>query len=292
MKKILGTGLSGLVGSRVVELLPHYQFIDASLETGVDIVNYESLNNFFKKNVDSDAVLHMAAFTDTSAAWNEKNDQNGICWRVNVVGTENILKLCKEYSKYLIYISTDYVFNGAKEGPYLETDTPNPLDWYGQTKYEAEKIILNSGLSASIVRISYPYRSKFDQKIDLVRKILNKLQKGESVKLFDDQITTPTFIDDVASGLDKIIQKKPLGIYHLTASSFQSVYEMGLAIAEVFDLDKSLVTPSSLKEYLKNQDVRPYSFNGAVSNERSKKILGIEMSDLVSGLVKMKSPMD
>jgi len=291
MKKILGTGLSGLVGSRVVELLSKYSFEDASIDTGVDILNYDSLENFFENNPDSDTVLHMAAFTDTSVAWNEINDKNGICWRVNVVGTENILKLCNEYSKHLIYISTDYVFNGNKAGTYEETDTPEPLDWYGQTKYEAEKMILNSGLSASIVRISYPYRAKFDKKIDLVRKILEKLQKGENVKLFHDQITTPTFIDDIVYGLDKVIEKKPSGIFHLVASSFQSVYEMGLGIAKVFDLDSSLVTASSLKEYLKNPDARPYAINGAISNTKTKSILGIETSEYLDGLKKMKLQM-
>ena len=288
MEKILGTGLSGLVGSRVVELLPEYSFVDASLDTGVDILNYDSLEQFFNNNPDSNTVLHMAAFTDTNVAWNEKGDKNGICWRVNVDGTDNILKLCKEHSKYLIYISTDYVFNGNKEGPYEETDTPNPLDWYGKTKYEAEKIILNSGASASIVRISYPYRAKYYKKIDLVRKILDKLQKGEIVKLFDDQITTPTFIDDIAFGLEKVIEKKPSGIFHLVASSYQSVNEMGLDIAKVFDLDSSLITPTSLKEYLRNANARPYAINGAISNNQTKKTLGIEMSDLLGGLIKMK----
>lgn len=111
------------------------------------------------------------------------------------------------------------------------------------------------------------------------------------MKLFDDQVTTPTFIDDIAIGLGKIIEKKPTGVFHLVGSSSQTVYEMGLSIAKIFDLDSDLIGASSLKEYLKNPDVRPYAVNGAISNIQTKKSLEIDMSDFPSGLNKMKLQM-
>lgn len=285
---IIGTGLFGFVGSRIAELLPNHKFHDISLESGIDILNVYQLDDFFKKNSEADSVIHFAAFTDTTAAWVQKGDKNGSCWRVNVEGTRNILDLCKKYSKYLILISTDYVFDGTKSTPYKEADKPQPLDWYGETKYEAEQMVLNSNHNAAVVRIAYPYRTHFDLKIDLVRKIVGKLQNGQVVNLFDDQITTPTFVDDVAYGLEKLVEKKAKGIFHLVASSHQSVYQMGLDIAKVFELDSNLVKPASLHEYLKTPGIRPYAVNGALSNEYTQKVLGIEMKKLTESLIEMK----
>lgn len=291
-RSILSTGLSGLIGSRVSELLTNYTFFDASLETGIDILNVDSLENFFKSHPDADTLIHFAGFTDTTAAWNQKGDKNGSCWQVNVEGTRNILNLCKKYSKFLILISTDYVFDGTKATPYLELDTPKPLDWYGETKYEAERLVLESNHPAAIVRIAYPFCARYDRKIDLTRKILGKLQNGEELKLFDDQITTPTFIDDIAFGLEKIVEQKANGIFHLVASSHQSVYQMGLDIANTFNLDSSRIKPMSLKEYLKTPNVRPYAINAALSNEYTKKTLGIEMHDYIGGLLEMKKQLE
>lgn len=290
--EVIGTGLSGLIGSRVVELLPTHKFFDVSLESKINILDTIELDKFFKEHPESDTVIHFAAFTDTNAAWLQKGDKNGDCWKINVEGTKNILDLCKKYSKYLILISTDYVFNGTKTTPYLETDTPNPLDWYGETKYEAEKMVLNSSHPGAVVRISYPYRAQFKIKTDLIRKIITKLQKSETVNLFEDQIITPTFIDDVAYGLEKIIQQKPNGIFHLVSSSYQSVYQTGLDIASVFNFDNNLIKPTSLTEYLKTPNTRPYSFNGALSNEYTRKLLVINMHSFANGLAEMKSQID
>jgi dTDP-4-dehydrorhamnose reductase len=281
MAEILGTGLSGLVGSRIVELNPQYQFTDLSLDTGYDILKPESIEKVFAENP-AEIVLHLAAFTDTNAAWDQKGDKSGLCYRLNVVGTQNIANLCKKYGKHLIHISTDFVFDGTKE-KYFETDIPNPIDWYGQTKYEAEKI----ATGATIVRIAYPYRSNFPSKTDLVRKIKSKLENHETLNLFSDQITTPTFIDDIAKGLALIIDKKPIGIYHLVGSSSQSPYDMALLIAKTFDLDSSLIKASSLTDYLKTPDARPYAPNLALSNQKFVSKFGFTPKTLTEGLVEL-----
>jgi dTDP-4-dehydrorhamnose reductase len=117
--------------------------------------------------LDADVILHLAAVTDTNAAWEQRGDKNSICYRLNVGGTQNILDLCRQHNKHLIYISTDFVFDGTKITPYTEEDEPNPIERYGENKYLGEKLILDSNDSASIVRITYPYRAKFDQKPDI-----------------------------------------------------------------------------------------------------------------------------
>jgi len=290
--KIIGTGLSGLVGSRIVELLPDHLLIDYSLATGVSILDPAQLEDATSKHPDFDCFLHLAAFTDTNQAWLQNGDKTGLCYRLNVEGTQNIINLCKKYNKHLIHISTDFVFDGTKEGAYTEEDIPNPIEWYGATKYEAEKLVLSSGIPATIVRLAFPYRAVFADKKDLVRKIIDALKANTLNPMFADQITTPTFVDDIALGIKYFIENKPIGIFHLVGSSSQSPYEMCQKIAEVFDFDPKLVRQGSLAEYVKTlpEGSRPWQRNLAISNEKIK-ALGISMKTLEEGLLEMKKQM-
>jgi dTDP-4-dehydrorhamnose reductase len=290
-QKIIGTGLSGLVGSRVVELLKDkFDFVDFSLDTGVNILDKENLASAFENNKDAVAVLHLAAFTDTNAAWLQKGDKPGLCYQLNVIGTQNILDLARQYNQYFIYMSTDFVFDGNKTTPYTENDSPNPIEWYGETKYLGEKVITTSGYNNyNISRITYPYRSKFDTKVDIIRKVLAKLQNGEEVKMFSDQICKYTFIDDVAIALGYFLENKNTGFYHLVGSSSHSPYEMAKLIASTFGLDQNLVQPSSLEDYVKSQPSgsRPWQKTLITSNKKVKD-LGIEMKTLEDGLLEIK----
>lgn len=288
--KVIGTGLSGLVGSRIIELLKDkYDFVDFSLDTGVNLLDQTNLSQAFENNKDAVAVIHMAAFTDTNAAWEQKGDKSGICYRLNVDGTKNILELAKKYNMYLIYISTDFVFDGTKTTPYTEDDQPNPIEWYGETKYLGEKVVLESGYPAAITRITYPYRANFDIKPDIIHKVLDKLKTGEVVKMFSDQICTYTFIDDIAYGLDKILEIKPNDIYHLVGSSSHSPYDMAKLVAKTFGFDENLVQPSSLEEYIKSQPAgsRPWQKCLITSNQKAL-FLGIQMKTLSEGLIEIK----
>lgn len=290
--KIIGTGLSGLVGSRIVELLPEFQFIDYSLATGISILDSKQLEEATAKKSDFDCFIHLAAFTDTNQAWIQNGDENGLCYQLNVVGTQNIVDLCKKYNKHLIHISTDFVFDGTKEEKYTEEDTPNPIEWYGKTKYLSEQVVLNSGISASIIRIAYPYRAVFADKKDLVRKVIDALKTNTLNPMFADQITTPTFVDDIALGLKYFFENKPTGIFHLVGSSSQSPYEMCQKIAEILGFDPKLVRQGSLEDYVKTLPAgsRPWQKNLAISNEKIKS-LGISTKTLTEGLTEMKKQM-
>ncbi|MFA7675927.1 MAG: sugar nucleotide-binding protein [Candidatus Shapirobacteria bacterium] len=291
MQKIIGTGLSGLVGSRIKELLSdRFEFVDFSLDSGVNILDKENLATAFEKNKDAVTILHLAAFTDTNAAWEQKGDKSDICYQLNVEGTRNILNLAQKYNQQLIYISTDFVFDGTKITPYIETDTPNPIEWYGETKYLGEKVILDSGYqNYNISRITYPYRAKFEPKVDIIRKVLTKLQNNEPVKMFSDQICTYTFVDDIAQSLGYFIENKSTGIYHLVGSSSHSPYEMCLEIAKVFNLNKDLISQSSLEEFIKSQPEgsRPWQKKLITSNQKAKS-LGLNFKTLEEGLEEIK----
>ncbi len=290
-QKIIGTGLSGLVGSRIVELLKDkYEFIDFSLDSGVNVLDKENLATAFEKHKDAVAVLHLAAFTDTNAAWEQKGDKTGLCYRLNVDGTQNILDLAQKFNQYLIYISTDFVFDGTQTTPYMETDTPNPIEWYGETKYLGEKLILDSGYpNFNISRITYPYRANFETKVDIIRKVLAKLKNSEEVKMFSDQVCTYTFIDDIAASLGYFLENKNTGIYHLVGSSSHSPYEMAKLVASTFGFDQSPVKPSSLEDYIKSQPggSRPWQKTLVTSNQKATSI-GLSFKTLEKGLEEIK----
>ncbi len=161
--KILGTGLTGLVGSRVTELLSSaYEFEFINLENGINILDKKSVFDAVSSSK-APIVIHMAAKTNVDGCEldkekdkeilklkNEKNKEDAwikeqTAWAVNVFGTKNIIEACKAFNKKIIYISTDFVFNGQKKS-YIEDDLPDPINWYAKTKYEGEKLVQNSGL--------------------------------------------------------------------------------------------------------------------------------------------------
>lgn len=291
MTTIIGTGLTGLVGSRIVELLKdNYNFVDFSLDSQVNILDQGSLSQAFGANSSATTIIHLAAFTDTAAAWEQRGDKSGLCYQLNVTGTKNILDLAQKHRLKLIYISTDFVFSGSKTTPYFETDMPDPIEWYGETKYLGEKLIQDSSYpNYAIARITYPYRANFDKKPDIIHKVLTKLQNGETVKMFSDQICTYTFIDNIAYGIDKLIKSDSRGIYHLVGSSSHSPYHMAQLVAKTFGYNEKLVQASSLKDYLKSQPAgsRPWQETLITSNQKSVN-LGISFKTLIEGLEEIK----
>ncbi len=301
-QQIIATGISGLVGSRLVELLGNkYDFINFSLDKGIDITNKELLNKKFIEFSHTKIVLHLAAFTNVNAAFAQNEQKNSSCYQVNVVGTKNIAEHCAKTNKFLIHISTDFVFDGISppSGGYLETDTPQPLqgDWYGKTKYLAEQEIVQSGCRYAIARIAFPFKAKPAStalepaiKLDLVRSIMEKLKKKEQLNMFSDQIITPTFVDDIAKAIDKIITTQPKGIFHCVGSTRLSPYELAQAVADSFGFDKTFIKKSSLIQYLQNNSAgRPRQKSLIISNKKTTQELGIKMLTISEALEVMKA---
>jgi len=299
--KIIGTGLTGLVGSRIVELLSNYDFVDFSLDNEIDITDFAVLKQAFSENKDAKIVLHLAAFTNVDKAWEQKNKKELSCYQVNVLGTKNIAKLCKKHNKYLIHISTDFIFDGInppKRG-YTEKDIPNPIEWYGETKYLAEKEVSKSECDYSIVRIAFPYKLKPSlkessikqdgkelYKLDLVRKMIQKLKNNEILNLFNDQFICPTFIDDIAYALGKIIEKKPENeIFHCVGGKAITPYELGVLIAKILSLSSDKIKGVSLSEYLNNNPkVRPYQPKLVLSSQKLYNYLGVKTIGIDEGV--------
>lgn len=300
-QKILATGLSGLVGSRIRELLDEkFDFEELGLETGFNITRREQTLN---KIIDSNApiLLHLAAKADVDGCEGDKErdlkslkspnkdrwEGENSAWAINVWGTKNIVEACQESRKKIIYISTDFVFDGENppKNGYTEEDRLNPINWYGRTKFEGEKIIQDSNLDWVICRLSFPYRAKFELKKDFLRAILDCLEKGEEVKSVSDQLFTPTFIDDIASALNVLIESWSEGIYHVVGSSSLTPYEATLLIAKNFGYPLKLVKPINAWDYFRGRAPRPFKL--ALSNDKIGK-LGVKMASFEEGLEKVK----
>jgi len=287
MKKILATGAVGLVGSRFLEMFKDkYEVANIDLLSGVDITDKASVEKFVTDHP-SDTLIHLAAFTDTNKAWEEKGNTDGVCYKVNVVGTKNLAEVCAYHGIHLIHISTDFVFDGTKDGAYVEDDATAPLEWYGETKAIAESVVKDSGVAYTIVRIAYPYRANFENKPDLVKKIRAGLESGKLYPQFSDTIITPTLIDDIARAFDKIIELKPQGIYHVTGSTSLSPYELAQKVAVAYGFGKDVVKEGSLTEYLKTAS-RPFARTVAMDNSKAAKDLGLTFASIDEGLAEIK----
>lgn len=289
MINILGTGVSGLVGSRIVELLSEkYNFENLSLETGIDIRDKDQVSKVVR-DCKASIILHLAAKADVDGCEKDKSlGENGDAWKINILGTQNLVDAARENKKKIIYISTDFVFDG-EHAPYSEEDIPRPINWYGQTKYEGEKIITSSGLPYMIVRIAYPYRAVFALKRDFVRSLLEKLAERQKLLAITDHITTPTFVDDIALALDKLIEESCTGIYHVVGSQFLSPYDAALAIADTFGFPTSQIVKTAREEYFKDRAPRP--FNLSLKNDKIQK-LGIKMRTFEEGLLEVKKQLE
>ena len=265
---LLGTGLTGLVGSKFVQMFSdQYEFTNLDLATGVDITDSESVK---KAIVDHPAkvVVHFAAFTDVTKAYQENGNKEGIVYKVNVGGTQNIVTAIKSSGKRLIHISTAYVFDGQKEGLYTEKDAVNPIEWYGQTKALAEDVVMNADISASIFRIDQPYRQDEFPKLDILHRVKKGLEEGTLPPMFINHTFTATKIEEFAKVVQYALDHELRGIFHATTDPVTTDYQFAMNIQRQFGL-KGEVRPGDLNEYLQKTN-RPYQKNTALDTTKLK----------------------
>lgn len=290
MNSLITTGGNGLVGSRITELLSNsYTFhnLDIRSTPPVDITNEPAVLTALQAS-DAEWVVHLAAFTDVTKAHEENGDTNGITYKINVLGTQSIVNACKATGKKLLHISTAYVFNGEQSNPYIETDTPRPIEWYGATKAMAEEVVLGSDIHAVILRIDNPFRSTPFEKPDLVQRIATKLLNGTLPPQFSDSQFGPTYIEDLAQVINWILATSPRGIYHATNNESWTPYNFALEVAKRLHTE-SRVQEGSLTEFLQ-QTARPYQRNTALNCSKLLKESGLTYTPIVDAIKTVQLP--
>ncbi|MBQ9764500.1 MAG: dTDP-4-dehydrorhamnose reductase [Phascolarctobacterium sp.] len=207
--KVLVTGVGGQLGYDVIKELEkrNIDYIGAD-RAEFDITDFDAAHKFITDYM-PDAVIHCSAYTAVDKA----EDEPELCHLVNAVGTENIAKVCKEIDSKMIYISTDYVFDGTKDGYYEVYDIPNPINVYGKTKLEGEKAVQEILEKYFIVRISWVFGFNGN---NFVKTMLRLGKERSELNVVADQIGSPTYTADLALLLVDMIQTEKYGIYHAT----------------------------------------------------------------------------
>ena len=284
MNKVLITGSSGLVGSRLLELSSFKNHFLTPTEKDLNISDRENTSQYLDKNR-PDAVIHLAAYTNVSEAEKQKGVKDGLCWQLNVQGTKNIIESLPD-SCYFIQISTDMVFSGDSDdpGPYDETrkiaDLETKVTWYGYTKGLAEKTVRDRFKDrAVILRLIYPVRAKFKDKMDYLRKPLQLFDQGKLYPMFTDQQISLSFIDEICLVLDKLLQRQSTGIFHASSSDLTTPFAAVSYLIEKARNKTRVVQKVSLEQFLKtvNNPVRYPQFGGLKVWE-TEKTLGIKFS--------------
>ncbi len=293
--KILITGGNGLVGSHFIENFDRDSERDPIIlsptREELNITDKESVKKFFKLNK-PDTIIHFAAFTNVSEAEKERGNQKGPCWLVNVEGTANLINAAN--SSYFIYISTDVVFSGRREnpGPYQEDcpteENPNLLSWYGWTKRQAEKLIINNLKNAVILRIANPVRTNYESKLDYIHKILNLYDTDKLHSMFSDQYLTLTYINEVTESLKILLEKRLSGIYHVSSTNVFTPYKLANFLIEKARGKKEFVKPISIEGFLKDNPSR-YPQYGGLKVDKTQGILNLKLrtwEEIIDSLIK------
>ena len=226
--KVLVTGANGQLGYDVVKELQeqNIEYYGATRKD-FDIVDFDATEKFII-NYMPDVVIHCAAYTAVDKAENEQ----GLCYLVNASATENIAEICKQINAKMLYISTDYVFDGTKEGFYEVNDKPNPINVYGKTKLLGEFALQKSLKKYFIIRTSWVFGEHGN---NFVKTMLRLGNEHKEIDVVADQYGSPTYTADLAPLLVNMIQTERYGIYHATNEGVCSWAEFA---EEIFKLAK------------------------------------------------------
>lgn len=246
--RILVTGYTGQLGFDVVKF--GQQLGLEMIGTGsaeLDITNESDVLHYVSE-VQPHAIIHSAAYTAVDKAEDDKES----CWAVNVEGTRNLAKAAKIVSAKFMYISTDYVFDGKGDNPFMEDEHPKPIGYYGVTKYEGEAFVQQLLDTWFIVRISWVFGLNGN---NFVKTMLRLAETRDELNVVGDQIGSPTYTKDLAKLLIEMIQTEKFGIYHATNEGFCSWAEFA---KEIFKVTGKQVTVHSIKtEEYPTRAVRP-----------------------------------
>jgi len=287
--RVLVTGAKGQLGKKIIEILGKKHELILTDSDDMDITDIDAIRTTVSKEK-PDYIIHGAAYTQVDKA----EDSVEICRKVNAFGTENIAKVAKEADAKLIYISTDFVFDGEKTSPYTEEDMANPLSIYGLTKYEGEEFIRKICDKYYILRIAWLFGElpEGHPGTNFVEAMLRLAGERDSLNVVNDQVGSPTYTGDLVEMLAKVIGSKdsglrtqnsdlnpktqdlnpvPYGTYHFSGSGACSWYDFA---KEIFAQTNTKIDlkPITSDEYPQKAKRPTYSY---MDKSKIEKTLGI-----------------
>ena len=295
MIRVLVTGANGLLGQKLVKLYAEQEGIEI-IATGrgvnrnpgssfayreMDVTSLDEVENTISETR-PDVVINTAAMTQVDVC--ELDPYN--CWKLNVEAVANLIAACKQTGSFLVHLSTDFVFDG-KSGPYKEDDLPNPLSKYAESKLESERLVINSGIDYAIVRTMLVYGIVNDMsRSNIILWVKKSLEEKKQIKVVSDQWRMPTLAEDLAKGCMLIAEKRAKGTFHISGKDMLTPYEMALATADFFELDKSLIEEVDGSVF--TQPAKRPAKTGFIL-DKARKELGYEPVTFKEGLAILKS---
>ena len=284
--KLLIIGGSGLVGSTLLQYAsPNYSIhftyntnkitFDNINSTQINLLGNQKMIIDLIKEVQPDIVVNTAAHSSVDLC----ETDHSIADKLHVDITQDITQACKDIDSKLVYISTDAVFQGELNKKYTELDQPNPINYYGKTKLQAEQITLNTSPKNVVLRTAVIYG--WHEKSRFTNWIIQTLKENHVVDPFTDQYNTPTLVDDLVKSLLNIFEKNISGIFHATGKSCLNRYEFALVLANTFGFDTKLIKPATSKE--KKQDA-PRPISTCLDSTKLEKLIDFNFSDIQSGV--------
>lgn len=241
--KVLVTGAKGMLGQ---DLCPIFEdagmFVIETDKENLDITDFEAAKSFIT-NTKPQIIVHLAAYTNVDMAETEKEAADSI----NHKAAENLALIAKQTGAILIYVSTDYVFDGEKNAPYLPNDPANPISQYGKTKFLGEEAIRKNAEKYYIARTSWLYGINGKNFIETMLKLG---EANKEIKVVNDQTGSPTYTVDLALGILNLLNK-PFGTYHISGEGETTWYGFAKEIFAQAEI-KANLTPVSTEEYVKN----------------------------------------
>ena len=227
--RVLVTGAKGQLGTDVVRELNKrgHRSIPVDIEE-MDITNFDVVEDVITRE-NPDTVVHCAAWTAVDAAQDAQNKESVM--RINVKGTENIAKVCGKLNKKMVYVSTDYVFDGSGNRPWEADDEASPLNVYGESKYEGELATKKYCMKYFILRTSWVFGAAGN---NFVKTMIKLGRKMDELNVVDDQVGRPTYTPDFARLIIDMIETEKYGIYHTTnEGEYISWYDLAVAIFNI-----------------------------------------------------------
>jgi dTDP-4-dehydrorhamnose reductase len=292
--KILVTGSNGLLGQKLVELISTQPdcFLIATAKSklipdlprgefhSLDITNASEIEEVFSKTK-PDVVINTAAMTQVDQCEVEREK----CWLANVTAVENLVASCKKNNVHLVHLSTDFIFNGT-HGPLDENEKPNPLSYYGESKLAGELVIQKSNINWAILRTVLVFGVTKDMsRSNIVLWVKKSLEEGKKINVVNDQWRTPTLAEDLAQGCFLAGRKKAKGIYNVSGYEMMTPYDIAIATAEFFKLDKSLIQQTDSTKF--TQPAKRPPKTGFVI-DKAKHELGYQPHSFREGLAILK----
>ena len=293
--KVLIIGANGFTGRRILDHLSadgKYVVTGCSLhadirpEDGrrfvqVDINDHASVEALFA-STKPDVVINCSALSVPDYC--EKNHDEAFA--ANVSAVENMAFYCERHGSRFIHLSTDFVFDGKENRLYTEEDVPAPVNYYGVTKWQGEEAVAKACRNYAIVRVVVVYGKPLPgQHGNILLLVKNRLEAGQEIRVVADQYRTPTFVGDIAEGVQRLIHATSSGIYHICGKENLSIAEMAYRVADYFGLDRSLICPVTTEEM---NEATPRPRYSGLSIAKAMRELGYAPHSLEEGLAELK----